>query len=185
MWECLTSHPLETRQSLAGVSHIAVLGQRTNSRSRPEAVLEELTCSWTSVNYSLWKASKEMHGKVWKEQLGHTLPGKNQADWRPPPAPEVFVKGDRHPALVQSLFLGCCSLSSLCCCQARFISRCASAHSPATGALNQQKRLNFLLSGLSMLLTNSSRLTFKWEKLGFEASDDPCPIASCSLALFT
>lgn len=54
----------------------------------------------------------------------------------------------------------------------------------AMWVLNEQKRLNFLLSGLSVLLTSSSRLTFKWEKLGFEASADPCPIASHSLALF-
>lgn len=42
-------------------------------------------------NYPLWKASKEMHGKVWKEHLGHTLPGETQADWKPPPAPKVSV----------------------------------------------------------------------------------------------
>lgn len=138
-------------------------------------------------DYPLWEASKEMHGKVRKEHLGHTLPGKTRAAWKPPPAPEVSIyRGDRFPAPLQCWFLGCwgSSLSWLCSSQARFISRCATMPA-ATGVLNQQKRLNFLLSGLSMLLTNSSRLTFMWEKLGFEASDDPCPIASCSLALFT
>lgn len=75
----LTSDPLETRQSLAGVSHIASVGPENKfiqkARGYPRGA------HWTSVgNYPLWKASKEMHSKVWKEHLGHTLPGKTQAD---------------------------------------------------------------------------------------------------------
>ena len=140
--------------------------------------------------YTLCKVSKqpELVGKVWECCLGCLLLGKKQVDWETPPDPEVGLwKRESEPAAVSAggmLVRQEPHLAALLLVTFHFAAWHCSRPA-ATRVLNKQKRLNFLLSGLSMLLTNSSRLTFKWEKLGFEASEDPCPIASRSLALFT